>query len=230
VSNPENPHIPAHIGIIPDGNRRWAKQHGKLALIGHQQGADIMEDVCQRAFDLGVQYVTAYAFSAENWNRPPDEIGYLMKLFEKTIGKSLKKLEDRGIRIRMIGQRDGLPAGLLKAVEGAETRTAGYTNGTFSVCLNYGGLQELVDATAELAKGGEAVTPESLMRHLYAPDIPPVDLIIRTSGEHRTSGFMLARASYAELYFVDKYWPDFTPDDIEAAIDNYTQRQRRFGA
>ena len=230
MSETSKPTITTHIGIIPDGNRRWAKANGKLALAGHQRGADIMEDVCVRALDRGVKYITAYAFSAENWSRPRDEISYLMKLFERTIGKSLKRLEKRGVRIRMIGQRGGLPASLLKVMEGAEDRTVGNTKGTFSICLNYGGLQELADAVASLAKSGEVATPDSLMSHLYAPDIPPVDLVIRTSGEHRTSGFMLTRAAYAELYFVDKLWPDFTPDDMDAAIDDYSQRQRRFGA
>jgi len=225
-----NPTLPTHLGIIPDGNRRWAKANGKPSLVGHQRGADIIEEICQHALDRGVQYVSMYAFSTENWNRPKDEIAYLMKLFERLVDKGLKRLEKQGVRLRWVGQSDNLPASLIKAIEAAEARTASNTAGTFAICLNYGGLQELADASAELAKKDETATPESLMQHLYAPDIPPVDLVIRASGEQRTSGFMLARAAYAEMRFVDKHWPDFTPTDLDDALADYAHRQRRFGS
>lgn len=222
--------LPTHLGIIPDGNRRWAKANGKLPLVGHQQGADIIEDICQHALDSGVRYVTMYAFSTENWGRPSDEIVYLMKLFERLVSHGLKKLEKRGVRLRWIGRPGNLTPSLIKAIEAAEARTAGNQNGTFAICLNYGGLQELADAAAGLAESDTPATPESLLEHLYAPDIPPLDLIIRTSGEQRTSGFMLARAAYSEFHFVDKHWPDFTTADLDVALADYAHRQRRFGS
>lgn len=222
--------LPNHIGIIPDGNRRWAKANGQTSLQGHQRGFDITKDVFQRAFDRGIKYLSIYAFSTENWNRTKEEVGYLMKIYERWLARDLRELEEKGICFRWLGQQDGLPSSLIKILSEAEQRTAANMGGTLGICLNYGGLQELADATTELAKIGDEATPESLMKHLYAPEIPPVDLVIRTSGEQRTSGFMLARAAYSEFYFVEKHWPDFTPADLDAAIDDYSHRQRRFGS
>jgi len=227
---PERPSLPTHLGIIPDGNRRWAQANGQTSLQGHQRGFEITKDIFETAFERGIKYLTIYAFSTENWNRTKEEIGYLMKIYERWLAHDLRELEERGIKFRWLGQEDGLPGSLVKILREAEERTAENTKGTLGICLNYGGLQELADAAGEVAGGGEAATPDGLMQHLYAPDIPPLDLVIRTSGEQRTSGFMLARAAYAELYFVEKHWPDFTSDDLDAALGDYAHRQRRFGA
>jgi undecaprenyl diphosphate synthase len=217
--------VPNHIGIIPDGNRRWAKANGKSSLEGHQKGLEVAREVCLAALDRGVHFFTMYAFSTENWNRTQEEVGYLMKLFEKLLVKELDELDKAGVRFRLIGSREGLPKSLVKAIDGAEARTAGNQRGTMSLCLNYGGEQELTEAAAAVVKDGG-----SLRDHLYAPDVPDLDLIIRTSGEERTSGFMLARSAYAELLFIDKNWPDFSVADLDAAIAEFSRRQRRFGA
>lgn len=225
--------IPKHLGVIPDGNRRWARERGLPTLEGHRKGLDVSQEVCLEALDRGVEYMTMYAFSTENWNRSQEEVGYLMDLFLRFATHELRRLEDRGVRFRVIGSREGLSDKLLKALDNAEARTAANPAGTLSLALNYGGERELADAVRNIVASGvrpEDVTTELIQKYLYAPDIPPVDLIIRTSGEERTSGFMLARAAYSELYFVDKQWPDFSRDDLRTALAAYGERQRRFGA
>lgn len=217
--------VPNHIGIIPDGNRRWAKEHGKTSLEGHKLGLDVAKDICLAALDRGVQYFTMYAFSTENWNRTQEEVGYLMKLFENLLVKELDELHRKGVRFRLVGSREGLPKSLVKAIDQAEAKTAANIRGTMALCLNYGGEQELSEAASAMAKEGG-----SLRDYLYAPEIPDLDLIIRTSGEERTSGFMLARSAYAELYFMDKNWPDFSVADLDTAIAEFSRRQRRFGS
>lgn len=227
-----NSSVPLHLGIIPDGNRRWAKAQGLPTLEGHRRGLEVARTIAEAAHDAGVRYFTIYAFSTENWARTEEEVGYLMNLFVRMLTHELKGLEERGVRLRLIGSRDRLPKKLIKALDEAEERTAGNQNGTIGLCLNYGGHAELADATRSLLASHtspEAITPEDIEQHLYAPEIPPVDLIIRTSGEHRLSGFMLWRAQYAELAFVDKHWPDFTVADLDAILADYAQRQRRFG-
>ncbi len=225
--------VPLHLGIIPDGNRRWAKAQGLPTLEGHRRGLEVARTIAEAAHDAGVRYFSIYAFSTENWARTEEEVGYLMNLFVRMLTREMKGLEERGVRLRLIGSRDRLPKKLIKALDEAEARTADNQNGTIGLCLNYGGHAELADATRSLLASHaapEVITPADIEAHLYAPEIPPVDLIIRTSGEHRLSGFMLWRAQYAELAFVDKHWPDFTSADLEAILADYAQRQRRFGA
>lgn len=225
--------IPVHLGIIPDGNRRWAKAHGLPTLEGHRRGLDVAKEVAQAAFDRGVHYFTMYAFSTENWSRTQEEVGYLMGLFYELLTKEFDDLAKRGVRLRVLGRRDELPGKLIKAIDEVEERTAGNTTGTISLCLNYGGQTELADAFRSLAAAGVApdeVTPDLVAEHLYGPDIPPVDLVIRTSGERRLSGFMLWRAAYAEFYFIQKNWPDFGEADLDEALADFADRQRRFGA
>lgn len=217
--------VPRHIGIIPDGNRRWAKAAGKPSLEGHRRGLEVAKEICLAALDRGVEYFTMFAFSTENWSRTAEEVGYLMKLFENLLVRELDDLTRKGVRFRLVGSRRGLPASLVKAIDDAEARTSGNARGTMALCLNYGGEKELEEAAAAMVSQGG-----SLRQHLYAPDIPDLDLIIRTSGEERTSGFMLARSAYAELEFVDKNWPDFSVADLDAAITEFSRRQRRFGA
>jgi undecaprenyl diphosphate synthase len=222
--------IPTHIGIIPDGNRRWAKSHHRPSIEGHRQGLRVAKELALKAFDDGVEYFTMYAFSTENWGRTKEEVGYLMELFYGLVTKEFKQLEERQVRLRVLGRRDRLPRRLDRALAQAEERSRHYEGGTLALCLDYGGEQELVDALAAItAEGAAQVTPELITSHLYAPDIPPLDLVIRTSGEHRTSGFMMWRAAYAEYYFSPKAWPDFTAADLEAAITDYGRRTRRFG-
>ena len=183
------------------------------------------------AFDRGVKVFTMYAFSTENWSRAEEEVGYLMELFYGLATDEMSELGKKDIRFRVVGSRKRLSPRLVAALEAAEKETEHNTAGTLAICLNYGGEQEIADAVTSLIASGHTgeVAPADINAHLYAPEIPPVDLIIRTSGEHRTSGFMLWRAAYAELYFVAKHWPEFTEADLDAALTDYAQRQRRFG-
>jgi undecaprenyl diphosphate synthase len=225
--------LPVHIGIIPDGNRRWAKAHGLPTLEGHRRGLAVAHDVAIYVFEQGVKNLTVYAFSNENWNRAEEEVGYLMNLFHRFVTTQTKTLHEKGVRVVFLGRREGLPEKLVAAMEKSEADTAKNTAGTLSVCLNYGGKTELVDAVKSLIRSGvraEDVTAEMISSHLYAPDVPPVDMIIRTSGEQRTSGFMLWRSDYAEFYWSAKLWPEFTQDDVDTALAEFKRRQRRYGA
>jgi undecaprenyl diphosphate synthase len=224
--------VPAHLGIIPDGNRRWAKAQGLPTLEGHRRGLAVALDVADAAFDQGVHYLTIWAFSAENWLRPKAEVSYLMDLFYGFLTKELKRLENKGVRLRFLGRRDNLSAKLVKVIDDSEARTADNLEGVVSLCLNYGGQAEIVDAVKAVIAAGktpEEITPELLSSYMYAPDVPPVDLVIRTSGEQRTSGFMMWRAAYAEYSFSDKMWPEFSVDDLKKALDDFAQRARRYG-
>ena len=225
--------IPVHLGLILDGNRRWAKAKGLPTLEGHRQGAEVFKDLALNAFDTGIKYVSAYIFSAENWSRSEEEVGYLMKLVIKATEQYLADFDKAGIRIVMLGRRDGLSASVLAAIERTESKTAQNKNGILALCFNYGGQEEIVDAFKRLIADGhqaEEITEELISGALYEPDIPPVDLIIRTSGEQRLSGFMLYRSAYAELLFSEKMWPDFTREDLMTAVHEYGNRQRRFGS
>lgn len=225
--------VPRHLGIIPDGNRRWAKINGKSSLEGHRRGMEAAKLIAMAAFDEGVEYFTLYAFSTENWRRTREEVGYLMDLFFNLVVNEFDELEKRGVRFQLLGSRVDLPKRVLKAMEAAEERTKAYPNGTLCLALNYGGEQELVDATKAIVASGvkaEDITSELIEQNLYGVDIPPVDMVLRTSSEHRTSGFMLWRSAYAEYFFINKYWPDYTPDDLRHALAEYGRRNRRFGA
>lgn len=225
--------VPKHVGIIPDGNRRWARERGLPTLEGHRRGLDVAKEIALASFDRGVECFTMYAFSTENWSRTKEEVGYLMELFYSFVGHEFRELEERKVRFQFLGSRDGLPSKLMKAIDDTERRTAGYTAGTVGWCLNYGGQLELADAFKAMLAAGitpDEVTPERISEYIYGTNVPPVDLIIRTSGEHRVSGFMLWRAAYAELYFVQKNWPDFSVEDFDTALTDYARRQRRFGA
>ncbi len=222
-----------HLGLILDGNRRWAKQQGLPTLEGHRQGAENFKTIALAAFDRGVEYLSAYVFSNENWSRTEEEVGYLMKLVIKAVEKYLDEFNKAGVRIVILGRRDGLSKDVLKAIAGAEEKTASNTKGTLALCFNYGGQEEIVDAFRQLNRQGvsaDDITADRISGALYEPSIPPVDLIVRTSGEERLSGFMLWRSMYAELYFVDKFWPDFSVADLDEALAEYDNRQRRFGA
>jgi len=224
--------VPNHLGLILDGNRRWAKEHGLKPFEGHRRGYLRLRKVAEAAFDRGVNYVSAFVFSTENWDRSQEEVSYLMDLLYWVSTHELNKLHKNNIKVIFLGSENKLEPRILKAIKDGEKKTANNTGGTLVLCLNYGGQQELADAAAKLIQQGikaEDVTPELLSKNLYGPSLPPIDLIIRTSGEQRLSGFMLWSAAYAELKFVLKNWPAFTVADLEEALKDYALRQRRFG-
>lgn len=225
-------HIPKHVGFILDGNRRWAKEQGVPTLDGHRRGAEVFKDISLQAFDKGVEYLSAFVFSTENWRRTEEEVSYLMKLLVKAVEKYLDEYHERGIRIIVIGQREGISKSVTGAIEKTEAKTQDNTNGTLVLCFNYGGQQEIIDATKKILAENidpTEVTKDRFEQYLYAPEVPPVDMLVRTSGEERTSGFMLWRAAYAELMFIKKYWPAFDVSDLDEVLHTYASRQRRFG-
>lgn len=224
--------VPQHVGIIMDGNRRWAREHGVSTLKGHRQGQDTLHRLARYAFSHGVKYLSVYAFSTENWQRTEDEVGYLMRQVAAALRKYTDEFVGEGVRIRFLGGRDDLDDKVRAAIEAAEAKTAGNTSATLAVCFNYGGQQEIVDAAKSIMSGDTKaadITPEAFAEHLYQADIPPIDLLIRTGGEQRLSNFMLWRAAYAELAFTDTYWPDFSDEEFGQILDDYANRARRFG-
>lgn len=223
------PAIPTHVGLILDGNRRWAREQGLATLEGHRIGYDGLKDISKAAFNRGVKYLSAFIFSTENWNRSKEEVGYLMNLAHILLTRDVKELNKENIRVLWLGSRGKVSAKLQKAIDKAVETTKNNTHGTLCLCFNYGGQQEIVDAVKRFADEGREATLENFNQALYEPEVPDIDLLVRTSGEHRTSGYMLWRAAYAELYFIDKYWPDFKEADLNLALKDYAKRQRRFG-
>ena len=226
------PEVPRHIGFIVDGNRRWAKQHGLPAYEGHMAGYNTLQDVLIETLEQGVQYVSAYVFSTENWKRSQDEVGRLMGLVLKIFTSDLHILQEKNVRLRVLGTQDGVGDKVLKAIAEAEAATSSNDGGTLALCFNYGGQMEIADAVKQIIEKGISasdVTPELISHHLYAPDIPPCDIIVRTSGEQRLSNFMLWRAAYSELLFIEKNWPDMTKQDVTDIIEAYKLRGGRFG-
>lgn len=224
--------VPQHIGLILDGNRRWAREKGLPTLEGHRKGYENLKSVARAAFDRGVEYVSAYIFSTENWNRTKEEVDYLMNLAMKIATKDAKKLIKENIKIVVLGIEERVPPKLVKAWRETEEASKNNTGGTLAVCFNYGGQIEITDAVKKIIKSGveaEEVTPDLIAQNLYQPDVPPVDLMIRTSGEQRISNFMLWRMAYAEMYFADEHWPAFTVEDLDRALEEYASRSRRFG-
>jgi undecaprenyl diphosphate synthase len=225
--------VPAHVGYILDGNRRWARQHSVPEYDGHLAGYNALREVIEASLEQDIKYVSIYAFSTENWKREKDEVSNLMKLAARAITMDLKRFIEKGIRVRFLGRREGISGKLLSGIDKAEEATRFLTKGTVLVCFNYGGQQEIVDAARKCAEDGlkpEEITEEAITSRLYAPDAPPLDIIVRTSGEQRISNFMLWRAAYSELMFVEKFWPDMTKQDVTDIIKEYNRRQRRFGA
>lgn len=225
--------IPMHIGFIMDGNRRWARSLGLPAYEGHLAGYEAARRVSEACFEHGVQYVTLYAFSTENWQREVNEVSYIMKLLARAVStKEVKYALKKGTRLRFLGLRTNFSPQLVAAIEKAEAATKDQQKGTLAICLDYGGQQEIADAARACMEDGlkpEDITPETIGARLYCPDIPAIDLVVRTSGEQRLSNFMLWRAVYSELLFVEKHWPDMTKDDVTDIIETYGRRSRRFG-
>lgn len=224
--------VPNHIGYIVDGNRRWAKKHGLPAYEGHLAGYNVVQDIAKATLDAGVKYMSAYIFSTENWKRSKDEVDKLMGLVLKMLTADLPIFEKYDIKLKVLGSREGVSDRIQKAIKDAESKTANNKTGTLALCFNYGGQTEIVDAFKRIIKSGvsaDEVTTELIEKNLYEPEIPPVDLIVRTSGEQRISNFMLWRAAYSEMMFIDKYWPDMTKQDVEDIMKEYNKRFRRFG-
>jgi undecaprenyl diphosphate synthase len=224
--------IPRHVAVIMDGNGRWAQKRSLPRIAGHQKGASILEGLVEHASARGVQYLSLYAFSTENWKRLSDEVSGLMALFEYYLKTKLSRLKERGGRLRFAGRRDRLSGSLLGALDDFERETRGGTGIQLILCIDYGGRQEVVDAVKKmLAEGVDAasVTEEAVSRRMYLPDVPDPDLIIRTSGEERLSNFWLWEGAYSELYFTDTLWPDFDSAALDAALTAYAGRERRRG-
>lgn len=224
--------LPVHVGFILDGNRRWANQQGLSSLEGHQRGAEVLQEIATHAFHRGVKFVSAFVFSKENWQRTDEEVGYLMNLVGKALDNYLDTFHKEGIRIVVLGRRDGLRAKVLKAITRAEETTKDNDNGTLALCFNYSGQDEIVDATRRVFEkngGNDEITSSTIAEHLYYPDVPPIDMLIRTSGERRLSGFMLWRVAYSELFFTNAHWPAYTTTEFDGMIKEYADRERRFG-
>jgi undecaprenyl diphosphate synthase len=224
--------LPRHVAIIMDGNGRWAEQRGLPRLEGHRAGVDNVRPVIKCLDKQGIDYVTLYAFSTENWSRPEDEVSGLLRLLEKVIDKEARELHKNGVRIRHVGRREGLSPGLQKSIGGVVKLTENNTGMTLGIAFNYGGRAEILDAARRLIAKGvppEDIDEKLFGEYLYTVDFPDVDLVIRTGGEIRTSNFLIWQAAYSEYYFTPVLWPDFNEEDFEEALLTYNQRQRRFG-
>ena len=229
--------IPKHIAIIMDGNRRWAKKRGLPSSMGHAEGANTLEKIADDCSDLGIKYLTVYAFSTENWKRSEEEVDYLMKLLAKHIKDFDKRIKNRDIRFRLVGDINRLNKDLQDGIRGIEERTKDKQGLTVNIAINYGGRAELTYMVKEIAKETkdgnislDEIDENLISKHLQTKDTPDPDLIIRTGGENRLSGFLLWQAAYSELYFTDVLWPDFDKKELEKAIYEYNNRKRNFGA
>lgn len=229
--------VPNHIAIIMDGNRRWAKERLLPIKVGHKEGANTIEKIVRYANKLGIKHVTAYAFSTENWKRSEEEVAALMSLLKQYLDDFSKKADTENFRIRVLGDISVLRKDLQDSIYEAIERTKNNTGVSFNIALNYGGRDEIVKATKAIAqkvKDGEInledINENTLSNHMYTYDIPDPDLLIRTSGELRLSGFLIWQMAYTEFLFVDKYWPDFNEQDLDEAIEVYKKRVRKFGA
>jgi undecaprenyl diphosphate synthase len=228
---------PRHIAIIMDGNGRWAKAKGMPRTFGHKAGVDSLRKTVEAAGELGIEVLTVYAFSTENWRRPEDEIDALFGLLRGFIKSDLDRLDKSGVRVRVLGQREGVPADILDLFETAESQTADNTIMTLVIAFNYGGQVEIADAVQRIASkvadgtlAPEDITPATISAFLPSHEWPDPDLVIRTSGEQRLSNFLIWQSAYAEFLVVDTLWPDFGRRDLEAALEQYALRQRRYGA
>jgi undecaprenyl diphosphate synthase len=231
-------HIPRHVAVVMDGNGRWAKQRGLKRTDGHAAGEEALFDTVKGALDIGLDWMTVFAFSTENWRRPVDEVRFLMGFNESLLLRRRDELNELGVRVRFIGRRAGrVPGRLRRQIADAEELTRGNRRLTLTFAFNYGGRAELVDAARaiahEVAAGRldpDKISDRTLARHLYAPDMPDPDLLVRTSGEFRISNYLLWELAYAELVFTDVLWPDFRRDHLFEAIREFQRRERRFGA
>ena len=222
--------IPVHIACVMDGNGRWANERNMVHTEGHAAGEQALVDAVDAALELGVSWLTVYAFSTENWRRPISEVRYLMNFNEQLLLRRRDDLNAKGVRIRFVGRRDWrIPRKLLRRIVETEALTAANETLTLSIAFNYGSRAELVDAVKALNAEGVEPSEEALSARMYDPEMPDVDLWVRTSGEHRISNFLLWQSAYAEFVFVDAFWPDFGRDELFAAVAEFQRRTRRFG-
>jgi undecaprenyl diphosphate synthase len=224
--------VPRHVGIIMDGNGRWARQRTRPHSFGHRAGVRAIKRVMYGCEGLGIEVLSVYTFSTENWSRPRAEVRYLMRLFHEAFRRELDEIHERGIRVLVSGRLSELSPAMQQQIADAEVRTAGNRAGILNVCLNYGGRAELVDAVRSLIASGvrpEDVDERALGAHLYHPELPDPDLIIRTAGESRISNFLLWQSAYSEIHVTETLWPDFDIQDLKRAIQDYQGRTRRFG-
>jgi undecaprenyl diphosphate synthase len=229
--------IPRHVAVVMDGNGRWAKRRGLKRTEGHAAGEEALFDTVEGALELGVQWLTVYAFSTENWRRPLDEVRFLMNFNEGLLLRRRDELNDRGVRIRFSGRRGGrVPARLLRRIQESESLTRRNRTLTLVIAFNYGGRAELADAVRDIGRevaagrlDPEKIDERTVARHLYLPDAPDPDLLVRTSGEYRLSNYLLWQLAYSELYFADVLWPDFRREHLFEAVQAFQKRERRFG-
>ncbi len=231
--------LPKHIGIIMDGNGRWAKKRGLKRWDGHKEGANVFRKICSYACDIGIKSITFYAFSTENWRRPPEEVAAIMELFREYLGEAEDRENEnirKGMQMHFIGRRDDMPEDIVSLMETAEENSKDASRIKVNIAINYGGRLEIVEAVRKIAqkvKDGEIqpedITEDDISANLYTAGQDDPDLIIRPSGEYRLSNFLLWQSAYSEFWFSDILWPDFTTDDLDRAIDDYNNRSRRFG-
>lgn len=225
--------IPRHVACVMDGNGRWAQQRGLKRTDGHAAGEDALFDAVEGALELGIEWLSVYAFSTENWSRPVDEVRFLMNFNRRILLEHRDDLHRKGVRIRFLGRRDWrVPRGLLKIIEESEALTARNKRMTLSICFNYGGRAEIIDAVTAMVRDGvaaEKISEKTLRRYLYEPDMPDPDLVIRTSGEYRISNFLLWELAYSELIFTPIFWPDFRRQHLFDCVREFQERDRRFG-
>lgn len=222
--------VPSHVACVMDGNGRWATQRGLRRTDGHSAGEEALLDAVHGALELGIRWLTVYAFSTENWRRPTDEVRFLMKFNESLLVRRRDELDELNVRIRFIGRRDWrVPRRLIRRMDESTELTKNNTKLTLTIAFNYGSRAEIIDAGNAVIASGEALTEKSLAANLYDPEMPEVDLWVRTSGEHRISNYLLWQSAYAELVFIDTWWPDFRRDHVAQAVREYQSRDRRFG-
>lgn len=228
--------IPKHIAIIMDGNGRWAKEHGKIRTAGHQAGAEVLKDIVKAADNLGVKVLTVYAFSTENWKRPKMEVDFIMQLLGSYLKKEIPEFNANNVQVRFVGSREGLPKSVLEELDLVLRSTAKNTGIILNLAINYGGREEIVSAAKKIVgavqKGDlkvEDIDEKCFENFLYTGDLPAPDLLIRTGGDFRISNFLLWQLAYTEIWTTETYWPDFTPELLQAAVAEFGKRERRFG-
>ena len=224
--------VPRHIAIIMDGNGRWARSRHRPRLEGHRAGLNAIRRVMTACDDLGIEILSLYAFSTENWTRPRTEVTGLMRLFSQTLDREIAELHEKGVQVRVTGRRDKLSPALVRKIEQAEARTRSNDRRVLNLLINYGGRAEIVDAARRLIRDGadpETLSEADIAGALYNPDLPDPELIIRTAGEQRISNFLIWEAAYSEFHYTDRLWPDFDESDIRQAIASFGSRERRFG-
>ncbi len=225
----ETMHMPVHVGLIMDGNGRWAKARGMGRTEGHKEGLKAAKRIVKAAQELGVRYLSLYTFSTENWKRTADEVGFLMGLLKSNLAAELDFYRENGIRIVHTGNPEGLPSDVLDAIRSVVADTASFPGMTVNLAINYGGRDEILRAIRALGGAAATVDEESLRSRMDDPDMPDLDLVIRTGGERRLSNFLLWQSAYAELYFSDVLWPDWTPEQLKEALYDFSRRDRRYG-